>query len=37
LNGATIVLMRDGKIAEEQDFDDNLDLMTQLGQIPAGK
>lgn len=35
LDGATIVLMRDGKIAEEQDFYDNLDLMTQLGQIPV--
>lgn len=37
LDGATIVLMRNGKIAEEQDFYDNLDLMTQLGQIPAGR
>jgi steroid delta-isomerase-like uncharacterized protein len=38
LDGATIVLMRDGKIAEEEDFYDNLDMMTQLGQIPgAGK
>lgn len=35
LDGSTIVLMRDGKIAEEQDFYDNLDFMTQLGIIPA--
>lgn len=35
LDGSTIVLMRDGKIAEEQDFYDNLDFMTQLGLIPA--
>lgn len=31
IEGATIVLMRDGKIAEEQDFIDNMDMMTQLG------
>lgn len=31
LEGSTIVLMRDGKIAEEQDFFDNMDMMTQLG------
>ncbi len=27
LEGATLVLMRDGKIAEEQDFFDNLDML----------
>lgn len=32
--GCTIAKMRDGKIAEEQDFVDNLELMKQLGQIP---
>ena len=37
LDGATIVLMRNGKIAEEEDFYDNLDMMTQLGQIPAAE
>ena len=37
LDGATIVLMRDGKIAEEQDFYDNLNLRTQIGKIPSGK
>ncbi|MEO6403899.1 MAG: ester cyclase [Ferruginibacter sp.] len=38
LDGSTIVLMRDGKIAEEQDFYDNMDFMTQLGLVPpAGK
>jgi len=34
LDGATIVLMRDGKIAEEEDFFDNMDFMTQLGLMP---
>ena len=34
LDGATIVRMQDGKIAEERDFIDNLDLMQQLGVIP---
>lgn len=33
LDGATIVRMQDGKIAEERDFMDNLDLMQQLGII----
>ena len=32
--GATLVTMRDGKIAEEQDFMDNLEFMRQLGIIP---
>jgi steroid delta-isomerase-like uncharacterized protein len=35
IDGVTLVRMQDGKIAEERDFLDNLDLMTQLGQIPA--
>jgi uncharacterized protein len=33
-HGATVVRMQDGKIAEEQDFFDNLDLMAQLGMYP---
>lgn len=33
-DGSTIVLMRDGKIAEEEDFFDNMVMMTQLGLIP---
>ena len=33
--GSTIVLMKNGKIAEEQDFYDNMDFMTQLGLMPA--
>jgi len=32
--GCTIVKMRDGKIAEEQDFMDNLEFLRQLGIIP---
>ena len=32
--GCTIVKMKDGKIAEEQDFMDNLEFMQQLGLIP---
>ncbi len=35
LEGVTLVKMRGGKIAEEQDFFDNLSFMQQLGQIPA--
>jgi steroid delta-isomerase-like uncharacterized protein len=35
IDGVTLVRMQNGKIAEERDFLDNLDLMTQLGQIPA--
>ena len=31
LSGVTIVEMRDGKIASEQDFFDNLDFLKQLG------
>ncbi|MFM6993743.1 MAG: ester cyclase [Sediminibacterium sp.] len=32
--GCTIAKMKDGKIAEEQDFMDNLAFMQQLGLIP---
>ena len=32
--GCTIAKMKDGKIAEEQDFMDNLEFMKQLGIIP---
>lgn len=34
LDGATIVLMKNGKIAEEEDFFDNMDMMIQLGLMP---
>ena len=34
VSGCTIVKMRDGKIAEEQDFMDNLEFMQQLGLMP---
>lgn len=34
VEGATLVKMREGKIAEEQDFFDNLEFMQQLGLIP---
>ena len=34
VSGVTIAKMRDGKIAEEQDFMDNLEFMQQLGLIP---
>ena len=34
LDGSTIVLMREGKIAEEKDFYDNMDFMQQLGLVP---
>jgi len=38
LDGTTLVRMSNGKIAEERDFFDNMDFMTQLGLIPtAGK
>jgi len=33
VTGVTVVKMKDGKILQEQDFLDNLDLMQQLGQI----
>jgi len=32
LSGVTLVKMKDGKIIEEQDFDDNLWYNQQLGQ-----
>jgi steroid delta-isomerase-like uncharacterized protein len=35
IGGVTLVRMQNGKIAEERDFLDNLDLMTQLGLMPA--
>lgn len=35
LDGVTLVRMENGKIAEERDFFDNLDFMTQLGLMPA--
>ncbi|MES1198041.1 MAG: ester cyclase [Chitinophagaceae bacterium] len=34
LDGVTLVRMSNGKIAEERDFFDNLDFMTQLGLMP---
>ncbi len=34
LDGITLVKMKDGKIAQEQDFFDNLEFMQQLGLIP---
>ena len=35
IDGTTLVRMSGGKIAEERDFVDNLDMMTQLGLMPA--
>ena len=35
LDGTTLVRMVNGKIAEERDFFDNMDFMTQLGLMPA--
>lgn len=37
IDGTTLVRMSGGKIAEERDFMDNLDMMTQLGLMPAAK
>lgn len=37
INGVTLVLMKDGKIAQERDFLDNLDFLKQLGLIPEDK
>jgi predicted ester cyclase len=37
IDGATIVKMSNGKIAEEQDFFDNMDFMQQLGLVPISK
>ncbi len=34
IDGATIVKMNNGKIEQEQDFVDNMDMMTQLGLMP---
>jgi steroid delta-isomerase-like uncharacterized protein len=34
INGVTLVRMANGRIAEERDFVDNLELMQQLGLIP---
>jgi steroid delta-isomerase-like uncharacterized protein len=34
VDGVTLVNMKDGKIAQEQDFFDNLEFMQQLGLIP---
>lgn len=34
VDGVTLVKMKDGKIAQEQDFFDNLEFMRQLGLIP---
>ena len=34
IDGTTLVRIDNGKIAEERDFFDNLDFMTQLGLIP---
>ena len=35
LIGTTLVLMKDGKILEEQDFFDNYSLLSQLGLLPT--
>lgn len=35
LDGVTLVRMSNGKIAEERDFFDNYDFLTQLGLIPS--
>lgn len=37
IDGSTLVRMSGGKIAEERDFFDNLNMLTQLGQMPAGQ
>ena len=37
IDGTTLVRMSGGKIAEERDFMDNLDMMTQLGLMPAAQ
>jgi steroid delta-isomerase-like uncharacterized protein len=36
IEGVTLVKMENGKIAQEQDFMDNLEFMNQLGLIPRG-
>ena len=35
LIGTTLVLMKDGKILQEQDFFDNYSLLSQLGLTPT--
>jgi steroid delta-isomerase-like uncharacterized protein len=35
ISGVTLVKMKDGKIAQEHDFYDNMEFMQQLGVIPA--
>ena len=35
IDGVTLVKMKDGKIAQEQDFSDNLSVYRQLGIIPT--
>ena len=35
LIGTTLVLMKDGKILQEQDFFDNYSLLSQLGLLPT--
>ena len=37
IDGVTLVRMSNGRIAEEQDFMDNLDFMIQLGLIPPAE
>ena len=37
LDGTTLVRMENSKIAEERDFYDNLDFLTQLGLIPPSE
>jgi steroid delta-isomerase-like uncharacterized protein len=37
LEGATIIRMEDGKIAEERDFYDNLVFLQQLGVLPQAE
>jgi predicted ester cyclase len=37
IDGVTLVRMQNAKIAEERDFFDNLDFMTQLGLMPAAE
>ncbi len=37
VSGCTIAKMKDGKIAEEQDFMDNMVFMQQLGLLPAAQ
>ncbi len=34
LDGSTVIRIANGKIAEERDYFDNMEFMTQLGLIP---